>query len=89
MERVVEELATIDNNRLFVVDNSLAQDDKWLKELFTEMIPFKKNWCSHTIKDDPAILDLAARAGAWFVYQAVFDTSDYIKERIKRYHDMV
>ncbi|MBU0764094.1 MAG: cobalamin-dependent protein, partial [Bacteroidetes bacterium] len=87
MEKVTEELATIENNRLFVVDNSLANDEKWLKELFREMIPFKKKWCSHTIMDKPEILDLAARAGAWYVYQAVFDTSDYIRERIKRYHD--
>jgi radical SAM superfamily enzyme YgiQ (UPF0313 family) len=86
-DKVAEELATIKNNRLFVVDNSLAQDKEWLKELFKTMIPFKKKWCSHTIMDDPEILDLAAQAGAWFVYQAVFDTSDYIKERIKRYHD--
>ena len=28
-----------------------------------------------------------SRAGAWYVYQAVFDTSDYIRERIQRYHD--
>jgi len=47
----------------------------------------KKKWISHTIDDDPKILDLAAQAGAWYVYQAVFDTSDYIKERIKKYHD--
>ena len=33
------------------------------------------------------MLDLAAQAGAWYVYQAIFDTSDYIRERIKRYHD--
>jgi radical SAM superfamily enzyme YgiQ (UPF0313 family) len=33
------------------------------------------------------VLDLAAQAGAWYVYQAVFDTSDYIRERIRRYHD--
>ncbi len=86
-DKVAEELDTIENNRLFVVDNSLAQDDEWEKELFRTMIPFKKKWCSHTIKDDPKILDLAAQAGAWYVYQAVFDTSDYIRERIKRYHD--
>ncbi|MBQ9470997.1 MAG: radical SAM protein, partial [Bacteroidales bacterium] len=24
---------------------------------------------------------------AWYVYQAVYDTSDYIRERVKRYHD--
>jgi radical SAM superfamily enzyme YgiQ (UPF0313 family) len=56
-------------------------------ELFREMIPLKKKWCSHPIEDNPKVLDLAAQAGAWYVYQAVFDTSDYIKERIKRYHD--
>jgi radical SAM superfamily enzyme YgiQ (UPF0313 family) len=87
LDKVIEEMATIDNNRLFIVDNSLAQDKKWEAELFRELIPFKKKWISHTIEDDPAILDLAAQAGAWYVYQAVYDTSDYIKERIKRYHD--
>jgi radical SAM superfamily enzyme YgiQ (UPF0313 family) len=84
---VVSELASIDNNRLFLVDNSLAQDTRWEKDLFTAMIPLKKNWCSHPIEDKPEVLELAARAGAWYVYQAVFDTSDYIRERIKRYHD--
>ena len=87
MDKVVEELATIENNRLFVVDNSLAQNDDWEIQLFKEMIPLKKKWISHTIEDNPKILDLAAQAGAWYVYQAVYDTSEYIKERIKRYHD--
>jgi radical SAM superfamily enzyme YgiQ (UPF0313 family) len=86
-DKVAEELDAIGNNRLFIVDNSLAQDKEWEKELFRMMIPFKKNWCSHTIDDDPEILELAARAGAWYVYQAVIDDSDYIRNRIKRYHD--
>lgn len=87
IEKSIEELAGIDNNRLFIVDNSLAQDQEWEKDLFREMIPLKKKWCSHPIEDKPEVLDLAARAGAWYVYQAIFDTSDYIRERIKRYHD--
>ncbi len=87
MDKVIEELDTIENNRLFVVDNSLAQNKEWEMELFRNMIPFKKKWISHTIDADPKILDLAAQAGAWYVYQAVFDTSDYIKERVKKYHD--
>lgn len=86
-ERVIEELATIDNNRLFIVDNSLSQNKEWELELFREMIPLKKKWISHTIEDDPKVLDLAAQAGAWYVYQAVYDTSDYIRQRIKRYHE--
>jgi len=87
IDKVVEEMAGIDNNRLFLVDNSLAQDTGWEKALFQEMIPLKKKWCSHPIEDKPEVLDLAAQAGAWYVYQAVFDTSDYIRDRVKRYHD--
>jgi radical SAM superfamily enzyme YgiQ (UPF0313 family) len=80
-------MAAIDNNRLFVVDNSLAQNTQWELDLFKEMIPLKKSWCCHPIEDDSKVLDLAAQAGAWYVYQAVFNTSDYIRERIRRYHD--
>ena len=87
VEKAVAEMAGIDNHRLFLVDNSLAQDTEWEKALFREMIPLKKHWCSHPIEDKPAVLDLAARAGAWYVYQAVFDTSDTIRERIQHYHD--
>lgn len=87
VDRAIAEMASIDNNRLFIVDNSLAQDTQWEKDLFREMIPLKKNWCSHPIEDSPEVLDLAAQAGAWYVYQAVFDTSQHIRDRIQRYHD--
>ncbi len=87
IDKTIADLETIDNNRLFIVDNSLAQDKQWELDLFREMIPLKKKWISHTIEDDPQVLDLAAQAGSWYVYQAVYDTSNYIKERVKRYHD--
>lgn len=87
IDKTIADLETIDNNRLFIVDNSLAQNKQWEMDLFREMIPLKKKWISHTIEDDPQVLNLAAQAGAWYVYQAVYDTSDYIKERVKRYHD--
>jgi radical SAM superfamily enzyme YgiQ (UPF0313 family) len=86
-DKVIEEMASIDNNRLFIVDNSLAQDKDWEIGLFREMIPLKKKWCCHPIENDDKVLDLAAQAGAWFVYQAIFDSSDFIRDRIKRYHD--
>ena len=86
IDKTIEEMASIDNNRLFLVDNSLAQDTQWEIDLFREMIPLKKKWCSHPIEDNPKVLNLAAQAGAWYVYQAIFDTSEYIKERINRYH---
>jgi len=81
---VVQEIESIDNNRLFFVDNSLAQDDGWLKALFRRIAPLKKKWISHPIKDDEEILDLAAAAGCWYMYQAIVDDSDYIRRRIER-----
>lgn len=87
IDKVVEELETIENNRLFLVDNSLAQDDQWEKDLFRAMIPLKKKWISHPIKDDDEILDLAAEAGCWYVYQAIVNTSPKIAQRIKRYKE--
>ena len=87
LDKVVEEMTGIDNNRLFLVDNSLAQDKAWEMDLFREMIPLKKKWCCHPIEDDAEVLDLAAQAGAWYTYQAVFDTSDMIRQRIRHYHD--
>jgi radical SAM superfamily enzyme YgiQ (UPF0313 family) len=85
INKVIAELAGIDNNRIFMVDNSFAQDLAWTKELFRAMIPLKKKWISHPIGEDPELLDLAAEAGCWYVYQAVFDTSDVIRRRIENY----
>ena len=84
IELVVKELESIQNNRLFIVDNSLAQNDVWEKELFKAIAPLKKKWVSHPIKDDDEILDLAAKAGCWYVYQAVVDTSEHIRKKVKR-----
>jgi len=85
--KVIEEMEAIQNNRLFIVDNSLAQDRDWLLELFKAMEPLKKKWVSHPILDDDEVLKWAARAGAWYVYQAVFDTSDIIRKRVQRLKD--
>jgi len=87
IDKVIAEMESIQNNRMFIVDNSLAQDRQWLIDLFTEMAPLKKKWVSHPILDDDEVLKLAADAGAWYVYQAVFDTSDHIRNRVKRLKD--
>lgn len=84
IERVVEEIAAIDNNRLFLVDNSLAQSKEWVLELFAALKPLKKKWISHPILDDEEVVAKAAEAGCWYVYQAVFDTSDVIRKRVRR-----
>ena len=56
IDKVIEEMEAIQNNRLFIVDNSLAQDREWLIDLFTAMAPLKKKWVSHPILDDDKVL---------------------------------
>jgi len=87
IDKVVDEVASIDNSRLFFVDNSFAQDDQWQKDLFRALAPLKKKWISHPIKDDDETLELAAAAGCWYVYQAIINTSPVIARRIKRLKD--
>jgi len=87
VEAVVQEMASIPNNRFFIVDNSLAQDGKWEKELFRAIAPLKKKWVSHPILDEDEVLKLAAEAGCWYVYQAVAGTTAGIRRRIQRLHD--
>lgn len=87
IDKVISEVESIDNSKLFFVDNSLAQDGKWEIDLFNAMAPLKRHIISHPVKDDPAVLKAAADAGLWWVYQAIFDTSDYIRDRVKRLKD--
>lgn len=87
VDKFIKEIESIPNNRLFIVDNSLAQDRKWLIDLFTAMAPLKKTWVSHPILDDDEVLKLAEKAGCWYVYQAIVNTSDGIRNRIKRLKD--
>jgi radical SAM superfamily enzyme YgiQ (UPF0313 family) len=84
IDKIIAEMASIDNHRLFIVDNSLAQDRQWLKDLFKAMAPLKKKWVSHPILDDDEILKLAADAGCWYVYQAIVKPSAGIRRRIER-----
>jgi radical SAM superfamily enzyme YgiQ (UPF0313 family) len=87
IDTVVKEIDDIDNNRLFLVDNSLAQDRKWVLDLFAALKPLKKKWISHPILDEEYVIAKAAEAGCWYVYQAVFDISDVIRNRVRRLKD--
>lgn len=85
LDKVVEEVLAIENRRLFFVDNSLAQDAAWVRDLFGALIPLRRTWVSHPIEADDDILDLARRAGCWYVYQAITAPSETIRERVLRY----
>jgi radical SAM superfamily enzyme YgiQ (UPF0313 family) len=87
VEDVVREVESIDNGRLFFVDNSLAQSKAWELELFKALKPLKRKWISHPIEADDDVLHAAYEAGAWYVYQAITQPSDGIRKRIQMYRD--
>ena len=87
IERVVTEIESIDNGRLFLVDNSLAQDPAWARDLFRALIPLRRKWVSHPIESDDEMLALAHEAGCWYVYQAITGVSDTIRQRVRRYKE--
>ena len=72
---------------IFIVDNSIEQNKEYEEELFRNLVGSGKRWISHPITPEPKYLKLAAESGCWYVYHAIFNISDKIKERVKMYHD--
>jgi radical SAM superfamily enzyme YgiQ (UPF0313 family) len=75
------------SDTLFIVDNSLEQSREYEKTLFRAMAGLGKAWVSHPISCEPEVLRLAADAGCWYVYHAIYTISDKIRDRIRMYHD--
>ncbi|MEW6264798.1 MAG: radical SAM protein [Thermodesulfobacteriota bacterium] len=83
---VAQDLASC-SNLIFIVDNSLEQNKEYERSLCRNLAGLKKHWISHPITPDPELLGLARESGCWYVYHAIFDISDKIRDRIKLYHD--
>ena len=86
-DKFIEEVKSIDKNGLFIVDKSLAQNTEWGLGLFEALKPLKKKWVSHPLENNEKVVKAAAEAGCWYVYQAIFDDSEHIRERIKMLKD--
>ena len=86
IEHVVSDMKS-SSDLLFIVDNSLEQNVEWEKEVFRSMEGMGKRWVSHPISPTPEVLNLARKAGCWYVYHAIYTISDKIKDRIKMFHD--
>lgn len=66
VEEVIAEIELIDSPHLFFVDDALALNRKAAKQLFTEMIPLKRQWLAQgtvSLAEDPELLSLMKRAG--------------------------
>ncbi|MFH0945552.1 MAG: radical SAM protein [Planctomycetota bacterium] len=87
ISEVVDEMAGVDCDRVFIVDNALEQNEEHQLALFQEMKRAEKSWVSHPISTRPDILQVASDSGCWFVYQAIFGDTPKIREKIKQLHD--
>lgn len=87
IEKVVDEMAAIDCDRVFIVDNALEQNEDHQRALFKAMVRAKKSWVGHPISAKPDILKLAAESGCWYVYHQIHKESGGIREKIRMMHD--
>jgi hypothetical protein len=63
---VISELAAAPDRFVIFVDDNLTADRAYAAQLFRALAPLRKRWVAQStlaIADDPAFLDLAARAG--------------------------
>ncbi len=86
IEHVIADMES-SSDLLFIVDNSLEQNVEWEKKVFRSMAGMGKRWVSHPLSPTPEVLELARKAGCWYVYHAIYTISDKIRDRIKMYHD--
>ncbi len=66
VNKVIEEIKTLDDKLLVIADDDLASNIPYRKELFTQMIPIKRNWigeASWRIAKDPELLDIMSKSG--------------------------
>lgn len=64
--QVLDEIRAHNRRLLLFVDDDMAGNPDYAKELFAALIPLHKKWIGQsalTIADDPELLDLAARSG--------------------------
>lgn len=63
---VIREVASLPGDYLVFVDDNIAGNKRYARELFTALKPLKKKWgsqCSLSLANDPELLKLAAESG--------------------------
>ncbi len=78
VDEVIEELRQLGRWLIFMDDN-IAHDPDYARELFARMAPLGKRWCSQcgvAIADDPALVSLAASSGCIGLFVGFESLSD-------------
>ncbi|MEE9614243.1 MAG: radical SAM protein [Thermodesulfobacteriota bacterium] len=71
VKEVIDQVRKFDSKHFYFLDDNIAGNPKYAKELFRQLIPLKRTWGSQaaiTMAKDPELLDLYAKSGGKFAY---------------------
>ncbi len=90
VEEVIEEVKRLDGEFVVFIDDNIAGNRLYAKELFTRLKPLKKKWASQasmTLTRDPELLKLAAESGCVSLFVGVESlSSENLKEVNKSFN---
>jgi radical SAM superfamily enzyme YgiQ (UPF0313 family)/anti-anti-sigma regulatory factor len=90
VEEVIEEVKRLDGEFLVFIDDNIAGNRQYAKELFTQLKPLGKKWASQasmTLTRDPELLKLAAESGCVSLFIGVESlSSENLKEVNKAFN---
>ncbi len=90
VEEVIEEVKSLDGEFIVFIDDNIAGNRHYARELFTQLKPLKKKWASQasmTLTRDPELLKLAAESGCVSLFIGVESlSSENLKEVNKAFN---
>jgi radical SAM superfamily enzyme YgiQ (UPF0313 family) len=84
---VIEEIRRISTKKIAISDVHLTDDVNYAKELFTAMIPLKKEWgalASTRVASDPELLELMQKSGCKYLLLGFESVNSFSLERINK-----
>lgn len=90
VEEVIEEVKRLEGDFIVFIDDNIAGNRQYAKELFTQLKPLKKKWASQgslTLTRDPELLKLAAESGCVSLFVGIESLSqENLKEVNKSFN---
>jgi len=74
VNEVIKEVESLPGDYLIFVDDNIAGNKRYARQLFTALKPLKKRWgsqCSLTLAGDPELLKLAAESGCGAMFVGI------------------
>ncbi len=92
VDEVIEEVQRLKGDFLVFIDDNIAGNRRYAKELFTRLKPLKKQWASQasmTLTRDPELLKLAAESGCVSLFIGVESlSSENLKDVNKSFNQV-